>query len=270
MSATPVPEDNEPRRHEWRARALAFTATLLLAAGALTAGCTADPPIAEVQQGVPAADTDTTAPATPPDPAPATMAEFLTDVFAVVDGYWKDTLSASGLPQPSANYYWVGPGEQVVSACEDVADDNAAFYCPADDTIYIGQPYAWDLWAGISEGLPGSGRAYGDFAVAFTIAHEYGHNIQHELGLFEAYPELPTKPFELQADCLSGLWANSAYQAGLLEAGDVEEALATAMAIGDFEPAAADHHGFPWERTEAWLAGYNSGAPATCMSYLEV
>jgi predicted metalloprotease len=259
----------EPRRswHLSSRLALAFTVTLVLAAGTLSSGC-AKPPVAEVDQDVPTADTDTRPPTTPAATKPATMSEFLTLVLGMVDGYWRDTLSSAGLPEPSVTPVWVAPGHRVQTACEEVADENAAYYCPADDRIYIGQRFAYDLWAGVNDDLPGVGRAYGDFAVAFTLAHEYGHNLQHELGLFEAHPDVPTKQFELQADCFAGVWANSAYYEGWLEAGDTEEALATAMAVGDFVPEANDSHGLPTERRDAWLAGYNSGSPETCMQYV--
>jgi uncharacterized protein len=258
----------EPMSAHPRVLALALTAALLVGAGALATACSTEPPIAEVQQEVPAADKKTQPPATPANPEPATMADFLTAVFGRVDAYWRATLSNAGLPEPSATPVWVAPGQQVPTACEEVADQNAAYYCPADDRIYIGQQFAYDLWAGVMVDVPGLGRAYGDFAVAFTIAHEYGHALQHDLGLYQARPDLPTRQFELQADCFAGVWANSAYYDGSLEPGDVEEALATAMALGDFAPHASDSHGLPTERRDAWLSGYSSGSPETCMSYV--
>ena len=61
--------------------------------------------------------------------------------------------------------------------------------------------------------LQGYGGTYGDFAVAYIVAHEYGHQIQDELGLYDKYgDQLPTSAFELQADCYAGTWANNANQ----------------------------------------------------------
>ena len=77
------------------------------------------------------------------------------------------------------------------------------------------------------------------------VAHEYAHNLQHELGFFARRPLGGNAAFELQADCLAGVWANSVYRAGQLEPGDVEEAQSTALAVGDFEFANAQHHGTP-------------------------
>ena len=119
--------------------------------------------------------------------------------------------------------------------------DSAAAYCPADDTIYISEKFASDIYSGaLDQALPGSSQGYGgtvgDFAVAYIVAHEYGHQIQDELGLFEQYGnQVPTSAFELQADCYAGTWANSAYQDNRLEDGDVQEALDAALAVGDFD-----------------------------------
>ena len=77
----------------------------------------------------------------------------------------------------------------MLTGCGEPADDRAAFYCPADDTIYVAQRFAADLYAGVVRGLPGEsagiGRAAGDFAVAYVLAHEYAHNLQQELGVFD-------------------------------------------------------------------------------------
>ena len=70
----------------------------------------------------------------------------------------------------------------------------AAFYCPADDTIYVGQQFAADLYNGVLEGLPGEGNAAGDFAVAYVVAHEYAHNLQTELGIFDNRVTRSAKP----------------------------------------------------------------------------
>ena len=137
-----------------------------------------------------------------------------------MDAYWTETLSASGLPEPRVRYSWVPPGERQRTGCGVVADDGAAFYCPADDTIYVAQRFAADLYAGVARGLPGEragyGRAAGDFGVAYVLAHEYAHNLQNELGLFRLGRRNSSRPIELQADCLAGAWGNSVYAEGRL------------------------------------------------------
>ena len=74
--------------------------------------------------------------------------------------------------------------------------------------------------------------------------------------------------FELQADCLAGVWANSVYRAGQLQPGDVEEAQSTALAVGDFEVRQRGHHGTPEQRRAAWLLGFRAGEPSECSRYV--
>jgi uncharacterized protein len=203
---------------------------------------------------------------------PTTIDAFMTDLLRDIDGYWTETLKAAGLPEPQIRYDWVAPGAQVLTGCGEPAGDRAAFYCPADDTMYVAQRFAADLYAGVVRGLPGEragvGHAAGDFAVAYVLAHEYAHNLQQELGVFDNRVSASAKPYELQADCLAGTWANSVYQQGHLEPGDLEEASNAALAVGDFDVGNAQHHGTPEERRAALLAGYRGGDPSTCARYV--
>jgi uncharacterized protein len=203
---------------------------------------------------------------------PETIDAFLTDLLKDIDGYWTRTLRAANLPAPQIRYDWVAPGARVLTGCGEPADDRAAFYCPADDTIYVAQKFAADLYRGVTRGLPGEsagiGHAGGDFAVAYVVAHEYGHNIQQELGVFDNRVTTAAKPYELQADCLAGTWANSVYKQGHLEPGDLEEATNAALAVGDFDFGNAQHHGTPQERRQALLVGYRSGNPSACARFI--
>jgi hypothetical protein len=169
-------------------------------------------------------------------------------------------------------YEWVAPGGVALTSCGSPARDSSALYCPADDTIYIGQQFAADLYRGVLRGLPGEsagyGRAVGDFAVAYVLAHEYGHNLQQELGVFDNSVSSTARPFELQADCMAGTWAFSVYEEGLLRPGDLEEATNAALAVGDFDRGNEQHHGTPTERRDALLAGFDSGDPSVCSRYL--
>ena len=201
-----------------------------------------------------------------------TIDDFLNDVLRNIDAYWSQTFREAGLPEPSVRLVTVAPGEQIATGCGTTADDRAAFYCPADDTIYMAQVFASELYEGIVNGLPGEaagyGRAAGDFAVAYVLAHEYAHNLQQELGIFNHSVTPKARPYELHADCWAGTWANSAYQQGRLEQGDLEEALDAALAVGDFDFGNAQHHGTPEERRDALLTGYRSGDPSACSTYL--
>jgi uncharacterized protein len=206
---------------------------------------------------------------------PQTMEQFLTAVTKDVDAYWTSVFEDNGLSEPRVTYAWIPAGRAAASACGgETMGDSAAAYCSADDTIYISEQFASDIYTGaLDQALPGSsqgyGRTVGDFAVAYIVAHEYGHQIQDELGLFERYGgQVPTAAFELQADCYAGTWANSADQADRLDDGDVQEALDAALAVGDFNANDPRHHGTPEQRAEAWNAGFESGDPGTCSQYL--
>ena len=188
-----------------------------------------------------------------------TADQFLTTVIQDVDSYWTKQFADAGLPEPRVGYQWVPSGQ-------------AAAYSPSDDTIYISQEFATKIYNGeLDQMLPGSshgyGRAAGDFAVAYIVAHEYGHQVQDELGLFDQ--GIATKPLELQADCFAGAWAKSADEANRLDAGDVDEAIEAALAVGDFDTSNPGHHGTPEERADAWRTGFEAGKPAACNSFLE-
>jgi len=80
--------------------------------------------------------------------------------------------------------------------------------------------------------------------------------------------QFPLVQVELHADCWSGVWASSAADRGILEPGDIEEAVQTTMDVGDYETGAPGHHGTPEQRSAAFLTGYESGEPAGCEGYL--
>ena len=204
---------------------------------------------------------------------PTTIDAFLTDVLKDVDAFWTKTFATANLPEPRVAYEWIPPGRVInLTGCGMDATEAIAQYCPADDTIYIGQRFAADIYNGVARGFPGEasgqGRAAGDFAVAYIVAHEYAHNLQQELGIFDNRRTSAAKPYELQADCMAGVWAYSVFATGDLKPGDIEEAAAAALAVGDFEVQSAEHHGTPEERRDALLAGYESGDPSTCSRFL--
>ena len=221
-----------------------------------------------IRKSVPEATRDEQAPNSRGRREQGRVAAFLTEIIGTVDRYWTRTLAANDLPEPRVNYLWIPPERAARSRCGAVADENAAFYCPADDTIYIGEQIAADVLDGVAANFPGQqagyGRAVGDFGLAYLVAHEYAHNVQQELWLNGVDPRYGVEPVELQADCMAGLWGNSVYREGKIKPGDVEEAISTALAVGDFEAGSPQHHGTPEERRAAWLLGYESGDPARC------
>ena len=226
----------------------------------------------DLEQTVPEAERTSPAVQSRGRTEPGSIDEYLTQILQDIDAYWEATFAQADLPTPRVGYAWVPPGRVLRTSCGAPADDRAAFYCPADDTIYVAQQFAADLNAGRLRGLPGEsagyGRAVGDFAVAYVVAHEYAHNLQQELGVFDNRTTPTAEPYELQADCLSGTWANSVFEQGRLQPGDLREATDAALAVGDFDEGNQQHHGTPTERRDALLAGYRSGDPSLCEQYL--
>ena len=217
--------------------ASAFRTIRVLAAAAACVGALSVTAVAE------AAPPDVAAAAYIPPHPPENMADFMTMVIEDVDAYWANF---------NVNYNFMLPGQTASTACGPVGEGNAA-YCSADDTIYFSQGYATDLW-----------NRTGDFGTAVVIAHEYAHNVQYELGYSkQQLGHSSSMPTELMADCMAGMWANSAYSRGLLEGTDVEEATTTFYSMGDFAFDNSDHHGTPEQRSNAFLTGYNTGGGCT-------
>ena len=114
--------------------------------------------------------------------------------------------------------------ESVDSACGTATAAVGPFYCPLDKHVYIDLTFYDELRRRF--GAPG------DFAQAYVIAHEVGHHVQNLRGKL-GRGEVNQIETELQADCLAGAWGKDAKARGLLEVGDVDEALNAAAAIGD-------------------------------------
>ena len=147
------------------------------------------------------------------------------------------------------------------------------FYCPADQSVYLDLNFFRDLRTRF--GAPG------DFAQAYVLAHELGHHVQRLLGieseLRKQQEEDPSRRnelsvrLELQADCLAGVWAYSAYDRGVLEPGDIDEGLAAAAAVGDDRLGAKSPeqwtHGSSALRTKWFQRGYQTGNPGSCDTF---
>ncbi len=127
--------------------------------------------------------------------------------------------------------------DQVESACGLASTASGPFYCPSDEKVYIDLSFCDQLKTKFG--------AYGDFAVAYVIAHEIGHHVQNQLGIIEKVDgeksgisktranQLSVR-LELQADFLAGMWAHYAQEMlHTLDAGDIDEAMNAAAAVGD-------------------------------------
>jgi len=152
------------------------------------------------------------------------------------------------------------------------------FYCPLDQKIYI------DL--GFYDELQRRFGAPGDFAQAYVLAHELGHHVQHLNGIDarvrrfqQMNPDQANKAsvlLELQADCYAGVWGYYAQQAGVLEAGDIEEGLNAAAAVGDDRIQRRTQgsvnsdtftHGTSEQRATWFLRGFQSGDARKCDTF---
>ena len=119
---------------------------------------------------------------------------------------------------------------RVESACGFASAATGPFYCPGDYNLYLDFAFFDELRREF--------RAPGDFAQAYVIAHEFGHHIQNLTGIMERVQRQGQNnrllvALELQADCYAGVWANFAQRQGRVEAGDAEEAIRAASAVGD-------------------------------------
>ncbi len=125
---------------------------------------------------------------------------------------------------------------RVRSACGNASSGMGPFYCPGDQKLYIDLSFYGELKNRF--GAPG------DFAMAYVVAHEVAHHVQHQLGITtqvhsqknrisqKRYNDLSVR-LELQADFIAGVWAHHTQKKGLLDDGDIQEALRAANAIGD-------------------------------------
>jgi uncharacterized protein len=162
------------------------------------------------------------------------LKQFVSVVLASTEDVWTDIFRQSGRQyrKPTLVLFT----EQVRSACGMSGAAVGPFYCPGDEKLYIDLSFFDELQRRF--------RAPGDFAQAYVIAHEVGHHVQRLLGTMdrvdaargrvsEAEANELSVRLELQADFLAGVWAHYAQKKGILEPGDIEEALAAASAVGD-------------------------------------
>ena len=163
----------------------------------------------------------------------------------------------------------------VESACGKSTSAEGPFYCPGDQKVYIDLAFYDELKKDFG--------AAGDFAQAYVIAHELGHHVQNLLGAEEQLQRAMggrsrsknalSVQVELQADCLAGVWGKTTEQRQLLDAGDVDEALNAAAAIGDdnIQKMSGDRvrpesftHGSSADRTAAFRRGMQGGTLSAC------
>jgi uncharacterized protein len=168
------------------------------------------------------------------NPEEEELRQFVGAVLGSTEDVWKEQFRKNGetYVEPTLVLFT----GQVQSACGMGSAAMGPFYCPGDQQVYIDLSF----YRALREQL----GAPGDFAQAYVIAHEVGHHIQQLLGISEKVQramqrsskaeanELSVR-LELQADFLAGVWAHYAQKQGVLQVGDIEEAMNAAEAIGD-------------------------------------
>ena len=167
---------------------------------------------------------------------------------------------------------------EINTGCGESSASIGPFYCPSDEKAYIDLSFYQELRSRF--GAPG------EFAQAYVLAHEIGHHLQKLLGItarqqnFRGHDSHMRNEgsvrMELQADCFAGVWGHSANARGLLQAGEMEQALTAASAIGDdrLQRGAGVSvnsetwtHGSSAERVRWFRRGFDSGSLDACDTF---
>jgi uncharacterized protein len=204
------------------------------------------------------------------------LRQFVDFVVLDVQESWARAFAAGGQKYQETVLVLFSGGTR--SGCGSASSATGPFYCPTDRKVYLDLQFFRELRDRF--GAPG------DFAQAYVIAHEFGHHVQNLIGVSEdvrreqqANPDQANQlsvRLELQADCLAGVWAHSAYEENLLEPGDIEEGLAAAAAVGDdrIQKQATGRidreswtHGSSEQRTTWFRKGFESGSSGGCDTF---
>jgi uncharacterized protein len=198
------------------------------------------------------------------------MERFVRVVLAGTEDVWTRIFQQSNKSyrQPTLVLF----RDQVQSACGYASSASGPFYCPGDEKVYIDLAFFDDLKEKFG--------AYGDFAIAYVLAHEIGHHVQNQLGILNDVNSQRSRMsetssnkllvrLELQADFLAGMWAHYDEQMfHSLDAGDIEEAMNAASSVGDdvlqkrYQGRVipdAFTHGTAAQRKEWFRKGYTTG-----------
>ncbi len=273
-------ENVEDRRgvHVSRRVAGGGIGTILLVLVAMYFGIDPSIILNQSQLPIPGAEAPTQSEPYSASPEEKHLAEFVSVVLADTEDTWKTLFR--GMGQTYQEPKLVLFSGSVDSACGLASAAVGPFYCPMDQKVYI------DL--GFYSDLKNRFGAPGDFAQAYVIAHEVGHHVQNLLGIAEKVHSLRSRAsesesnrlsvmMELQADCLSGVWAHHADRARqILEAGDIEEALNAASMIGDdrmqrqsggYVTPDSFTHGSSAQRVRWFKRGLEAGSMGQCNTF---
>jgi predicted metalloprotease len=161
---------------------------------------------------------------------------FVEKILGSTEKTWGDIFNGMGRTYVDPKLELFSGG--VNTACGAASTAVGPFYCPGDQKVYLDLDFFRELGTRF--------HSSGDFARAYVIAHEVGHHVQEQLGIFDKVSQLQKQGVpmqgadglsvrqELQADCFAGVWANRTQQRlQWLQPGDVESALNAASQIGD-------------------------------------
>jgi predicted metalloprotease len=198
------------------------------------------------------------------------LKQFVSVVLAATEDVWTEEFRLMG--ETYRKPYLVLYSGTVQTPTGFASAASGPFYSPQDEKIYLDLSFFQELTARF--------QAPGDFAQAYVIAHEVGHHVQKLLGILdqvtaaqsgasEADANRLSVELELQADFLAGMWAHYAQSVlGVLEPGDIEEALGAASAIGDdrlqleaqgYITPDSFTHGTSEQRVRWFKLGFDSG-----------
>jgi predicted metalloprotease len=191
-----------------------------------------------------------------------------------IQAFWSDEFASQGVEYvPAQTVLFSGATE---AACGYASGAMGPFYCPNDQSVYLDLTFFDELQARY-------GAEGGPFAVAYVLAHEYGHHIQDLLGLLDTSggnesqgPQSMAVYTELQADCLAGVWVSHAVETGYLlqvTEQEIAQSLDAAAAVGDDRIQSQTQgyvspetwtHGSSDQRYSALLDGIQSGDANSC------
>ncbi len=205
------------------------------------------------------------------------MKQFVATILAETEDVWTGIFQANGLTyeQPKLVLF----SGQIRSACGFASSASGPFYCPGDHKVYLDTAFF--------DQLSRQFGASGDFAEAYVIAHEVGHHVQNLTGVLPKFNQMRQRMseadanqmsmrVELQADCFAGVWGRFTAQKGILEQGDLEEALNAAKQIGDdtlqkkmqgYVVPESFNHGTSAQRQRWFKAGFDSGKLSSCDTF---
>lgn len=197
--------------------------------------------------------------------------EFVQVVLKDTEDVWNKIFQENGLSYREPKFVLFKDATQ--SACGNAQTASGPFYCPSDEKIYMDMAFFDQLSKQFATNI-------GEFAIAYVIAHEVGHHVQHLLGVLDKTNQMQrgvstTRAnkigvgVELQADFFAGVWANRIQKyKNILQEGDLEDALNAAATVGDdniqkktqgYVVPESFTHGSSAQRIKWFKKGYQTG-----------